>query len=405
MKRFVLVVFLSLLRLVSHAQTTDNDTLIAGSQKDDFVKVSLLLASPGNSVYSVFGHSGLRLQCPSQHLDYVYTFEMEAGLTGYLKFFLGQAKAGFAAVNTSDYLALYRKEGRGVTAYTLNLTPHEEQELWRMLDNDMVEGPHRKYNLIKNQCLSMSLLMIESILEKEYIDFKGTPHQLNGLDNGKLIRYYSRHSSWGQFLYMTFIGSEADEHWELEYTLAPETMPYILRHARIVATYQHTSRPLMKGQPTVLVPTLMTPQPTWLTPTLFFGILLVLTLCLTLLQLGGRYRRMAHVFDVCLFVIQSLIGILLLYVTLVTNLFGLHWNWYLIPFNPLPLVLWLAFRHKSWYTRVYPFYLMVLILFIPLMFVCTEQADVAHALFIGIFALRLLAECLQRRWVTVNDKD
>lgn len=191
---------------------------------------------------------------------------------------------------------------------------------------------------------------------------------------------------------------EADGHWEEEYRMCPETMPYILRHARIVATYQHTSRPLLKGQPTVLVPTLMTPQPTWLTPTLFFGILLVLTLCLTLLQLTGHCGRLAHGYDVGLFGIQSMLGLLLLYVTLITNLFGLHWNWYLIPFNPLPLVLWLFFRHKKWYEHVYPCYLLALVLFIPLMFVCTEQADVPHALLISIFAVRLLAQCLQGKW-------
>lgn len=402
MKRFVLVVFLSLLRLFSHAQTTDNDTLIAGSQKDNFVTVSLLLASPGNSVYSVFGHCGLRLQCPSRHLDYVYTFEMEDGLSGYLKFFIGQAKAGFAAVRTSDYLSLYRKEGRGVTAYVINLKPHEEQELWRMLDNDMVEGPHRKYNLIKNQCLSMSLLMIESILDREYIDFHRLPSIMYTYPNGKLLRFYSRKSPWATFIFMSFAGSEADGHWEDEYRMCPETMPFILRHARIVATYQHTSRPLLKGQPTVLVPMRMTLKSSWLTPTLFFGIFLALTLMLTFLQFTGRFGRLAHGFDVCLFGIQSVIGILLLYVTLVTNLFGLHWNWYLIPFNPLPLVLWLAFRHKKWYMRVYSFYLLVLIIFIPLMFVCTEQADVAHALFISLFAVRLLANVIQHRQQTVR---
>lgn len=111
----------------SYSATADNDSLIAGSQRDDFVTVSLLLASPGNKVYSVFGHCGLRMQCPSQHLDYVYTFEMENGVAGYAKFFAGQAKAGFAAVPTSQYLSTYAHEGRGITAYTLNLKPHKNK--------------------------------------------------------------------------------------------------------------------------------------------------------------------------------------------------------------------------------------------------------------------------------------
>ena len=46
--------------------------------------------------------------------------------------------------------------------------------------------------------------------------------------------------------------------------------------------------------------------------------------------------------------------------------------------------------------------LLVLIIFIPLMFVCTEQADVAHALFISLFAVRLLANVIQHRQQTVR---
>lgn len=384
----------------AYGSTADNDTLIAGSQRDDFVTVSLLLASPGDKVYSVFGHCGLRMQCPSQHLDYVYTFEMEDGLLGYVKFFAGQAKAGFAAVNTEEYLSQYRRDGRGVTSYTINLTPHEKQKLWRSLDEDMVQGPHRKYNLIKNQCLSMSLLMIESILESEYISFKGIPNHLVHRNNGYLVRYYSRMSPWGQFLYMTFMGSEADDTWDFEYTLAPESMPYLLRKSTIISADHTQIRAFMKGNPQQLLPTTFIPTPSSVSPSLFFGILLILTVLLTLLQVKGCCRQLTHYVDVALFIFQSVAGLFLLYVTLITGLFGLHWNWYLIPFNPIPFVFWICFRHRSWYGRLFDLYAAIFILFIPSMFLVTEQADVPHALLICIFAVRTLMNSSFVRGIT-----
>jgi hypothetical protein len=50
------------------------------------------------------------MQCPSKKLDYCFTFEMESGLGGYLKFFGGQAKARFVAVPTKEYLTEYQRE-------------------------------------------------------------------------------------------------------------------------------------------------------------------------------------------------------------------------------------------------------------------------------------------------------
>lgn len=388
MKRVTLIFTLFLLSLVSSAQTVDNDSLIPGSQREDFVTVSLLIASPGNSIYSVFGHCALRLQCPSQHLDYVYTFETENGLAGYIKFFAGQAKAGFAAITPQEYLTPYKKEGRGVVAYPLNLTPHEKQELWRALDEDMEQGPHRKYNLIKNQCISMSFLMLETILEDEFIDYDRLPRTYSNLNNGELVRKYSESAPWGQFLYLTFMGSEADDYWEPEFRFAPGTMSWAMPTLRFVSIDRTKQRPMLKGSPRVLQVTTLHPQPSPVSPEWVFGLLLLFTIIITLAQCLKHGQKLAHAYDVTLFTLQSIAGVFLLYVTLVSGLFGLHWNWYLILFNPLPLLLWLLFRHQVWYNKLFRIYTVVLVLSIPLLFLVTVQADLPHAMIIASLAIR-----------------
>lgn len=372
----------------AYGSSADNDTLIAGSQRDDFVTVSLLLASPGNKIYSIFGHCGLRMQCPSQHLDYVYTFEMESGAAGYAKFFAGQAKAGFAAVPTAEYINTYAQDGRGITAYTLNLTPHEEQELWRALDDDMAQGPHRKYNLIKNQCLSTSVLLVEEIMENEYIDFTRLPQTMRSYSNGQLLRFMSRKSPWATFVFLTLMGTEADDHWEEEYRMCPETMPYILRYARIVSIDRTKSRPLLKSAPRTLSPTRVVITPSPLSPNVVFGALCVFALLLSVVQYRGRGHQLAKAFDRTLFVLQTVAGSSLLYITLVTGLFGMHWNWYLIPFNPLPFLLWLCLRRKKGYYRLFRIYTVILIVTVPLLYVVTSQADLAHTFILLTLASR-----------------
>ena len=44
---------------------------------EDFVTVSLLVADPGLSTYSVLGHACLRMQCPAFGMDYCFSYESE----------------------------------------------------------------------------------------------------------------------------------------------------------------------------------------------------------------------------------------------------------------------------------------------------------------------------------------
>lgn len=71
----------------------------------------------------------------------------------------------------------------------------------------------------------------------------------------------------------------------------------------------------------------------------------------------------------------------------VTCLFGLHWNWYLIVFNPLPLALWIVARKKPWYSKVYLVYTVALLGLLCLWSV-SSQFDWDHQLLTIILAVR-----------------
>ena len=352
-----------------------------------FVTASLLVVTPGNAVYSRFGHVSLRMQCPSKDLDYCFTFESEPNR---LKFIMGKSMAHFSAVPFKEYIAPYQAEGRGITQYDLNLTTHEEQELWRLLDNDMVEQPNRQFNLIQHNCVSMSMLMTEAALQNEQIEYRQMPEQMSFI-NGEGIRYLSRRSPWLQFLLITFIGSEADVYWPTEQRLSPEMLGNVATHAVIVNLNTHATRPLTAGEPRTILPMKAVPEPLPFTPTWLAVGLFVLALLLTCGEWKAGWQKAARWFDAFLFVAQCLVGFVLLYSTLVASLFGLHWNWYLVPFNPLPLVLWLLWRKQKKFYRVYFFYFVILCLFIVIAPVITTQADLPHLLIVGSMGIRCLS--------------
>lgn len=404
---------------------------IAPSDTDSihFVIASLVVITPGSAVYSVFGHSAIRMQCPSKGLDYCFSFENEPTFDYYLRFFAGKANAAFVAVPTRDYLSEYKAEGRGVTQYELNLTPHEKQELWRALDNDMLEGPHRKFNLIQNNCSSMSLIKIESILQDEYISFGKMPQPLS-LINGEYLKYESRLSSWAQFLFTTFAGSEADKFWSTEYRMSPEMFIPVLKNAKIKKAEDASasplpegegqgggvsSRPVLTGNSKVLLPLRNTyAEPSPVSPNITFGALLLLAFAYTAYRII-RYVRVArssekaersttppvsgkHIQSFGMSKVEALwqvfylvLSLFLWYVTLVSGLFGVHWNWLLIPFNPFPFIVWLVARHRWWYPRVYVIYAAVLVAFVAIVPWLTCQLLPSHYMLAGAMALACLS--------------
>jgi hypothetical protein len=126
-----------------------------------------------------------------------------------------------------------------------------------------------------------------------------------------------------------------------------------------------------------------------ITPMWVFGLLFLAVVLITLAQLKWKLKWLGRVLDVLLMVLVTIVGLFLIYTSFVSGLFGKHWNWYLIPFNPLPLIIWLIWRKCMGFYKVYLFYTMVLILFIiatPL----SEQLDLPHQLIIATLAVRCL---------------
>lgn len=393
----------------SVANATASKSAKASTDSTHFVTASILTVSPGAAVYSVFGHTAIRMQCPSKGLDYCFSFESEPTFDYYLRFFAGKANATFVAIPTVDYLSEYEAEGRGVTQYELNLTPHEKQELWRSLDEDMVEGPHRKFNLLQNNCTSMSMFEVESILQDEYIDFGKMPAPMY-YNNGKGIEYLSRRSPWAQFLFMMFIGSEADDDWSVENKISPELMASVLNHSVIRNTdNKNISRPTLTGNSKVLLPLRNTyAEISPFTPNRVFGALLVISaIILLLVEVLCKEDNAAikkHVAWNVFAVVYFFISIFLLFVTTVSGLFGVHWNWLLIPFSVIPFFVCLAFRKKQYYNKVYIFYAVVLALFICIVPWLTCQLMLAHYLIVGTMCLLCLSHYLRLQAAPVVNK-
>lgn len=365
-----------------------NDSIVVAPDSSNFVTASLLIISPTNEVYSVFGHTAFRMECPVHKLDYVFTFESDPGVSGFLTFFAGKAKGYFVAIPTQEFIGNIKSEGRGIKQYELDLTLHEEQELWRNLDNDMVAGPHRQFNL-QNHCASTALELIRQSCIDEYLDWGPKVGELN-MNNGDLLRYYVKNSEWAEFLFISFVGTHYEEFVDQDVRVCPQNLMKELSRASFVSLADGTRRPVLTGSTKELLPDNNKNKAYVITPVALFTILLLLTCFITLCVWIWHWKRVARWFDAALLILQTLLGIVLIIIAFDSNVFGHSWNWYLIPFNPLPLLVWICFHKKKYFGRVYIIYSVVLVAFIALT-PFLSQLDVPHQLLVASLAIRCIS--------------
>ena len=373
------------------AARADNKVTVL-PDSSNFVTASLLTMSPTKGIYSTFGHVAFRMECPVHGLDFVFTYESDPGANGLLTFFAGKADSYYVAVPTQQFLKDMKKEGRGIWQYELNLTLHEEQNLWRNLDNDMLQGAHRKFNL-QNHCVSTMITLIQQSCIDEYLEFGPQQGEML-LNNGDLLRHYVGKSKWAEFAFISFIGTHYEEYDSQDVRVSPQNIASELARASFVSTIDGSHRPVLTGKTEELLHGYNTDKGWGITPIVLFAILLLLTCLITFGERRWHWKQIARWYDKALLVAQTLAGIVLLAILFGSNVFGHCWNWYLIPFNPLPLLIWTCFHKQKNFGRIYIIYTVVLAAFIALTpFI--SQLDVPHQLLVVTLAVRCLSKYLE----------
>jgi hypothetical protein len=373
---------------------TEKEALLPDSS--NLAVVSLLIASPGMEGFYALGHSALRLKSPVHGLDLCFSYNTaeEPGPLFNVLLLAGVMKAAYEAVPYDTYMDRYKGEQRGVTEYTLNLTLHEKQELWRLMDQQKHKGPTLPFDFIFNNCTSTLFRCVSTIMERE--DFEFPQVEPLTLSTRECFASIYHDTPWLEFMGMTFLSAYAHDKLPIDVMICPELWGKILPQTDIVGN-DGSRRPALQGEPRQLLQQQLQVPPLPWTPTRVFAILLAVTLLLTAAQWWFHWRRLPHALDACLFTLHALFSAYLLYASC-TRMFGIFANWLLIVFNLLPLFLWIIGRRKAWHRKLWLPYAVVILgmmIFFPLY---TGNPELPHQF---IFAT-LLTRCLSKHFETRN---
>jgi hypothetical protein len=121
-------------------------------------QISLLTCGAGNELYSIFGHTAIRVNEPSLGIDVVYnfgTFDFDTP-NFYLKFVKGDLQYFVSASTYADFVAAYQYYNRDVLEQKLNLTHKQKQqlsnELYKRLTSD---EKYYTYKFFDRNCTTM----------------------------------------------------------------------------------------------------------------------------------------------------------------------------------------------------------------------------------------------------------
>ena len=201
MKRFFTSLILSLLLLpVLPAKATENDS----------IRLSLLTCSPGEEIYSLFGHTALRYQYPAQGIDVIFNYGLFSFNTPHfiLRFALGETDYQLGVTDYSRFAREYAFSGRNVWQQTLNLDDTEKTKLIQLLqENYRPENRVYRYNFFYDNCSTRPRDKIEESLSGK-ISYPAEP-QDGSRTYRDIIHQYCQGHPWSRFGIDLCIGSEA----------------------------------------------------------------------------------------------------------------------------------------------------------------------------------------------------
>ncbi|MBQ6963701.1 MAG: DUF4105 domain-containing protein [Paludibacteraceae bacterium] len=178
------------------------------SEREDDIysnlEVSLLTCSPGDELYSAFGHTAIRVN------DMVFNYGMFNFNTEgfYIKFVSGQTDYELGVEMMDGFERQYERRNRSVIEQKLNLTNEEKATLFNaLIENTRPENKTYRYNFVFDNCATRPRVKIEECLKGAIkYDVKEENESYR-----KLIEKYVGEDSWIKFGIDILIGAEADK--------------------------------------------------------------------------------------------------------------------------------------------------------------------------------------------------
>ena len=333
------------------------------------LQISLITCAPGAELYSVFGHTALRIVDAAANTDIIYnygTFNFDDP-DFYSKFVRGKLMYFLSQQSFPDFLYEYAYFKRGVTEQVLQLSANEKKEIQRSLfENVREENRYYKYDFLYDNCATRLRDIIFKTDKKDAFEPSAFAEQGTTFRD-YLHNYLSRaEMQWTTLGIDLLLGIGADKAMTTaECMFLPD---YLAQGVSLAVKGQ--SKLVERDQ--VHLPNAQDPPvklPFWQTPLFCFSILAFLVILPSFFRSTGMVLFQA-IMDRIIFVFSGLLGLLLLFMWFGTDHQSFANNLNLVWAMPINLLTAFSLnRPRKWlktYLRYHSLLLLVLMILVLL---------------------------------------
>lgn len=322
------------------------------------LRISLLTCSPGEELYSTFGHTAIRITDSTLQSDLVFnygTFDFEDP-SFYLKFVRGKLLYFLSSEEYADFAYYYRMTNRSMTEQVLIMDPSEKIALRdALLDNLQERNKYYHYDFFFDNCTTRPL----GLLKKYRIALPALPDAMPaGTTFRQAIHTYLNQQGmdWSKFGIDLLLASPTDA------VMKPGESQFLPENLLKSLDSVQQRQPVYAGRSTLAPYQVVEPASSWFTPMKAMIGLALITLFLGWLGTRSvRLQLLAMGWENMLWFTTGLLGLIFILMwtatdhTMCRNNFNLLWAW------PTHL-LWPFFRlRKTGWVRWYRFaYLFVI---------------------------------------------
>ena len=333
------------------------------SQEIPQAEVYLITCGPGTEIYSVYGHSALRIVIPEKKIDTVYNWGVFDFATPNFawKFAKGRLNYMLGVYSFESFLKDYFLEQRWVISQKFNLETPDIERLFLLLEENLKpENITYSYDFYYDNCSTRIRDLIEKAVGE---DLLYPPEKAK--KELQTFRYltgeYEKVYPWLKLGIDLLIGSPGDKKASFREMMF---LPAHLKNGLSELLIRRNSKmiPLLQNPEIVLdIDQQPFKEKLFTSPLFVFSLLLIIIIMLT-----GLVRRKTanNIIDIFLFSVFSILALLMIFFNFFTDHHQLRWNLNIIWLNPFIILCLTSLVFKKdwsgWFRIV--FYLTVLFL-------------------------------------------
>ena len=207
----------------------------AQKQAGDSLRVSLLTCSPHDALYSLYGHTAIRIENKARDADFVVNYGVFSFDKPYfaLRFVFGLTDYEMGVLPYHIFLQEYAYYGSSVTEQELALTQEEKERFLAAIeDNYRPENRVYRYNFFYDNCTTRARDKIVDAIEGTVVYNDSVPE---GLTFRRLVHSKTAHHPWARLGNDLLLGVGADRPLTLsEMQFLPEELLHCADSAYIL---------------------------------------------------------------------------------------------------------------------------------------------------------------------------